>query len=51
MRLAWTTYPEKDMAVTFYYSSLEYQLIKLVAPRKKAQITLKSPQELPQTAI
>ena len=37
--LAWIKPSKKDMAVTFSYSPLEYWLIKLVGPRKKAQIS------------
>ena len=37
---------KKDMALTFSYSPLEYWLIKLVGPRKKAQIFPKLPQKM-----
>ena len=37
--MAWIKPSKKDMAVTFSYSPLEYYLIKLVGPRKKAQIS------------
>ena len=41
--MAWVKYPEKDMEVTFSCSPLEYYLIKLVGPRKKAQMSPQLP--------
>ena len=37
--------------MTFSYSLLEYSLMKLVGPRKKAQITPKLPQRIPETSL
>ena len=39
--LAWIKYPTNDMVLTFSYSTLGYQLIRLVGSKKMAQITLK----------
>ena len=48
--LAWIKSLTKDVEVTFSYSPLEYQLIKLVGPREKAQSTQKLPQKMLQTS-
>ena len=44
--MGWIKSSKKDMEVTFSYSPLEYSLIKLVGPMKKAQIFLNFPQKM-----
>ena len=44
--LAWIKPSKKDIAVTFSYSPLEYWFMKLVGPRKKAQIFPKFPPKM-----
>ena len=42
--------PKKDIVVTLSYFPLEYKLIMLVGPSKRAQITLKLPQKMLETS-